>query len=216
MAPLRHPTTPSALAPAPPLTASTNPTLPSSTAEPSTAIATATTENPHPKKRKRKEKAHPHILHHATFRAHAWVYFNLCLVTPSVTSTSTSTSTPFNPPPDSATADIDIDALTVSTLLTPLLSAFLGLTGSAVPIDILKTQGRDVWIRVPRQDARAVRASLSGWVGWCDARLVPGGAEEDGGRGKVRVAWRVVGEEEGLGVLSVGGGDGMSLFQQGT
>lgn len=101
----------------------------------------------------------------------------------------------------------DIDVLTVSTLLQPPLKSFLGLTGSSIPIDILKTEGREVWIRIPRLDARAFRAALSGWTGVCETALVPGASSE----GSVRVAWRVKGQEEWLGGL-VGGGDGRDLL----
>lgn len=60
-----------------------------------------------------------------------------------------------------------------------------------------------MWIRVPRRDARGVRASLMGWVGSCGADLVPGIRE---GEGRVKVAWRVLGE--GGSVVSVGLGEG--------
>lgn len=61
-------------------------------------------------------------------------------------------------------------------------------------MDILKTRGREAWVRVPREDVRAVRAGVSGWVGGWEGE---------------RVAWRVlgVGGETGL-----GGGDGGDVF----
>jgi ribonuclease P/MRP protein subunit POP8 len=95
----------------------------------------------------------------------------------------------------------DLDALTVSTLLLQPLTAYLGTMGSAIPIDILHTQGRSAYVRIPRQDARAFQAGLSGWIGSCDAGSVPG--VEEGGR--VRVAWRVVVEGGSLGLLRGGG-----------
>lgn len=51
-----------------------------------------------------------------------------------------------------------------------------------------------------------MRAGLSGWVG---------SAEVDGeGEGRVRVAWRVVGEGGSLlGVCGEGGGDGREVFR---
>ncbi|KAF9701816.1 hypothetical protein EKO04_000087 [Ascochyta lentis] len=147
------------------------------------------------KKRKRKEKE-AHIVHQTTFRKPAWSYFHLTLITPGTAARQPSNSI--------APSETDrIDALTVSTLLSQPLTAYLGTTGSAIPIDILHTDGRSAYIRIPRQDARGFRAALSGWIGGCDAGSVPG-AEEGGGR--VRVAWRVVAEGGSLGLLR-GGGD---------
>lgn len=71
--------------------------------------------------------------------------------------------------------------------------------GTAIPVDILKTAGRDVWIRVPRQDVRGVRAALGSWIGRVEGEDV--GVEG----GKVGVAWKVLG---GAGVLGgMGGGE---------
>lgn len=145
------------------------------------------------KKRKRKEKE-THILHQTTFRKPTWSYFHLALVTPGTASQTLSASAA---PSESR----DIDALTVSTLLMQPLTAYLGITGSAMPIDILHAQGRSAYIRIPRQDARAFCAALSNWIGGCDAGSVPG--MKEGGR--VNVAWRVVAEGGSLGLL--GGAD---------
>lgn len=68
-----------------------------------------------------------------------------------------------------------LDALTAHIQITSALNQFLGLHGAAVPIDILKLEGSDVWIRVPSGDHSAVVAAVGGWVG-------------RGGEG-----WRVVG-----------------------
>lgn len=154
--------------------------------DPSTSIQDA-------KKRKRKEKETP-ILYQTTFRKPTWSYFHLTLVTP-----GTAVQPPLNPITPSKMHDLD--ALTVSTLLLQPLTAYLGTTGSAIPIDILHTQGRTAYVRIPRQDARAFQAGLGGWIGSCDAGSVPG--VEEGGR--VRVAWRVVVEAGSLGLLREGG-----------
>lgn len=87
-----------------------------------------------------------------------------------------------------------VDILTARTYLTSALGQFLGLTGTAIPIDFLKVEGRDVWIRVPREDDAAVVGALSLWVG------------SDGA-----VSWRVRGKGEWLG--AVGAGDGSHLFE---
>lgn len=147
------------------------------------------------KKRKRKEKE-THILHQTTFRKPTWSYLHLALVTPGTASQPLSASA-------AELVSRDIDALTVSTLLLQPLTAYLGITGSAVPIDILHAQGRNAYIRIPRQDARAFRAGLSGWIGSCDAGSVPG--VKEGGR--VNVAWRVVAEGKSLGLLRGAGGE---------
>lgn len=88
----------------------------------------------------------------------------------------------------------DVDILTARAYLTSALSQFLGLTGTAVPIDFLKIEGRDTWIRVPREDSAAVVGALSHWVG------------KD-----VAVSWRVKAKGEWLG--AVVSGDGSHLFE---
>lgn len=137
------------------------------------------------KKRKRKEKEMK-IFHQATFRRPTWSYFHLTLVTPGTAVQPLETH--------------NIDALTVSTLLLQPLTAYLGTTGSAVPIDILHTRGPNAYIRIPRQDAKVFRAGLSGWIGGCDTGSVLG--TEEGGR--IRVAWRIVAEGGSLGLLAGG------------
>ncbi|CAN9257793.1 unnamed protein product [Alternaria alternata] len=113
------------------------------------------------KKRKRKDNAQEkqvHILHQSTFRKTAWSYFHLILLTP-----GTAAIPPATASPDSTTTSLS--PLLASSLLTHSLRSYLGITGTAIPIDMLKISERSVWVRIPRQDARAFRASLSGWVG---------------------------------------------------
>jgi ribonuclease P/MRP protein subunit POP8 len=57
-----------------------------------------------------------------------------------------------------------LDAITARTYLTAALSQYLGLTGTAISIDILKVTDQDFWIRVPRQDASAVVAAVCQWA----------------------------------------------------
>lgn len=182
------------------------------------------------KKRKRKEKVH--VVYQTTFKKPQWAYLHLELITPgtaapaalpsSIPASTSTSSTPLptaassitlqpSPSAPSDTPLADVDPLTVSSLLQPPLQGYLGLTGSSILIDILKTQGREVWIRIPRQDARAVRASLSAWVGSSDGDLVPGAETGSGSGGRIKVAWRVRGENELLGSLN--GGDGQDLFK---
>lgn len=65
-------------------------------------------------------------------------------------------------PPD------ELDEVSTRTYLTLALQQYLGLTGTAISIDILKVEGRDAWIRVPSEDEIAVAASLSQWTGTKD------------------------------------------------
>jgi ribonuclease P/MRP protein subunit POP8 len=59
-----------------------------------------------------------------------------------------------------------LDELTIRSYLTAALQQYLGLTGTAIPIDILKVDNdQNAWIRVPRDDEVAVTTALSQWVG---------------------------------------------------
>ncbi|KAF2855121.1 hypothetical protein T440DRAFT_539235 [Plenodomus tracheiphilus IPT5] len=179
-------------------------------APPSPPNDTPTQQQQPPPSKKRKKQKETHILFQTTFRKPKWSYMHLILVTPGTASLPPSTSTctssaEINPPKHTD----DISPLLASPLLLQPLTSYLGTTGSAIPIDILKTQGRQVWLRVPRQDVRAVRASLSSWVGNVEADDVPGLRGQGGG--KVRVAWRILGEAGVLGGLG-GMGDGGDLF----
>lgn len=69
---------------------------------------------------------------------------------------------------------------------------FLGLTGSAISIDILKVEGRECWVRVPREGLSPLIAAVGGWVGGSGAGA--GGMEE-------RVGWRVRGSGNWLSAL---------------
>lgn len=89
---------------------------------------------------------------------------------------------------ESPTATVSqLDLLTVRSYVWSALSQFLGLTGSAISIDILKVEGRESWIRVPREDLSLVIAAVGGWTG---------GSEEDG-----KVGWRVKASGNWLSVL---------------
>lgn len=87
-----------------------------------------------------------------------------------------------------APATTVFDLLTARAHLTSALNQFLGVTGTAIPVDFLKIEGRDVWVRVPREDGAAVVGAISGWVG---------------GEG---VAWRIREKGDWLGAVVAGGG----------
>ena len=63
-----------------------------------------------------------------------------------------------------ATPRVPLDAITARSYLTSALSQYLGLTGTAIPIDILKVTGQHFWIRVPREDASAVVVAIGQWA----------------------------------------------------
>lgn len=111
-----------------------------------------------------------------------------------------------------------LDAVTARTYLTSALSQFLGLTGTAIPIDILKIEKArrgDVfmWIRVPREDVAAVVSALSSWIGGSTSTSTTSSTSSagigvgDGGN----VAWRVCAKGNFLGALVHGSGS--ELFQ---
>ncbi|PKY05460.1 hypothetical protein P168DRAFT_303258 [Aspergillus campestris IBT 28561] len=129
---------------------------------------------------------------HLTSRNSPWTYLKLQLTHQPNTSNTTKTQ--------------PLDPLTARTHLTSALSQFLGLTGTAIPLDILKitTPGLDtasdsgstnqekiVWVRVPRADATAVVDALSSWIGGGSG----GGGGEDGDDAVGAVAWREMGNE---------------------
>jgi ribonuclease P/MRP protein subunit POP8 len=81
----------------------------------------------------------------------------------------------------------DLDSLTVRSHIMSALTQFLGVTGSAISVDILKVEGTECWIRVPREDLSPILAALGGWVG---------GSETEG-----KVGWRTKGSGNWLSVL---------------
>ena len=87
-----------------------------------------------------------------TIRHLPFAYFHLTLISPGTIAKPATTTAP-------------IDLLTVRTHLTSALTQFLGITGAATSVDILRVEGRDAWIRVSFEDRAAVTEAISGWVG---------------------------------------------------
>lgn len=126
-----------------------------------------------------------------TSRNPPWTYLKLQLIHQPGTSTTVQSQ--------------PLDPLTARTYLNSALSQFLGLSGTTISIDILKISpdspqqkpvDKMVWVRVPRQDASAVVAAVSSWIG--------GGT----GSGSVgSVAWRVCAKGNYLGALTQGSGE---------
>lgn len=134
-----------------------------------------------PKKRK-KSLSSSHRAHTTLRLSHPpYAYLHLFLTSSSSISTTNTRHTGASP----KQSLIELDALTIRTHLTVALSSFLGLTGTAIPIDVMKHSGyvngeNDIWIRVPTEDRSAVVAALGAWMG-------RGDKEEDGTFG-----WRVL------------------------
>jgi ribonuclease P/MRP protein subunit POP8 len=58
-----------------------------------------------------------------------------------------------------------LDEIQVKTYCTSALRQFLGLSGSAMPLDILKVDGAECWVRVPREDLSRFSAAMTAWKG---------------------------------------------------
>ncbi|BAE61939.1 hypothetical protein F9C07_6271 [Aspergillus flavus] len=128
---------------------------------------------------------------HFTARNPPWTYLKLQLIHQPGTSTAVQSQ--------------PLDPLTARTHINSALSQFLGLSGTAISIDILKIlpeapqpkpTDKFIWLRVPRQDAPAVVAAVSSWIG--------GGT---GGGSVGSVAWRVCAKGNYLGALTQGSGE---------
>ncbi|PTB62811.1 hypothetical protein BBK36DRAFT_1172106 [Trichoderma citrinoviride] len=91
-----------------------------------------------------------HELLTCTIRAPPFSYVHLELLT--------------NPPE----AAVELDNLQVKSYCTAALRQFLGLTGTAIPLDVLKVEAAECWIRVPREDLGAFAAALTAWKGSSD------------------------------------------------
>ncbi|RAH44735.1 uncharacterized protein BO95DRAFT_169452 [Aspergillus brunneoviolaceus CBS 621.78] len=108
------------------------------------------------------------------------------------------------PPVSQSTLTQPLDPLTARTYLSAALNQFLGLSGTAISIDILKiepstgTNAKTIWIRVPAPDASAVVAALSSWVG--------GSSLSGDANGAGNVAWRVCAKGNFLQALVNGSG----------
>ncbi|KAJ5337298.1 uncharacterized protein N7506_005320 [Penicillium brevicompactum] len=122
---------------------------------------------------------------HFTSRNPPWTYFKLKLI------------------PQPGETLQSLDALSARTYITSALSQFYGLTGTAIPIDILKIENASptekcdsVWLRVPREDAGAIVNSVSSWIGGGNKSV-----------GSADVAWRICAKGNFLGALIAGSGE---------
>lgn len=58
-----------------------------------------------------------------------------------------------------------VDDITFKSHITNALSQYLGITGTAINIDVLKTNLNRTVVRLPHEDESAVVAALSQWSG---------------------------------------------------
>jgi ribonuclease P/MRP protein subunit POP8 len=98
-------------------------------------------------------------LHTNTLRQPQWTYFHLSLFT-------TNSEQP------------SMDAISARQNLNSALTRFLGLTGSSIPLDIIKLEGRELWVRVPRDDGKAFHEAISAWAGGGQAKFVVKGKDD--------------------------------------
>ncbi|CAG8958620.1 hypothetical protein HYFRA_00009937 [Hymenoscyphus fraxineus] len=102
----------------------------------------------HPQTTQKPPYSRGHTLKTLTISRPQFAYIHLSLTTSSLLKSTT-----------------PLDNKTIWSHLHSALTQFLGLTGSAIPIDILRIRSRDVWLRVPRQDRSPVLAAVGGWSG---------------------------------------------------
>jgi len=60
---------------------------------------------------------------------------------------------------------VQLDVLQVRSYCTAALRQFLGDTGVAITIDIIKVQDSECWLRVPSQDLAAFSAAITAFPG---------------------------------------------------
>ncbi|KAK3113481.1 hypothetical protein LTR53_009194 [Teratosphaeriaceae sp. CCFEE 6253] len=99
------------------------------------------------KRKKRKRTSKNQVLSQFTIRSPPWSYVHLQQMTAT-----------------GVAAASDVDPVTAHLHITAALTQFLGLHGAAIPIDILRTEGAGVWIRVPADDYSTLLAAVGGWV----------------------------------------------------
>lgn len=60
---------------------------------------------------------------------------------------------------------LELDAIQVRSFCSAALKQFLGISGQAISIDILKVDGPSCWLRIPRDDLSAFAAAITAWQG---------------------------------------------------
>ncbi|KAI1853615.1 hypothetical protein JX266_001599 [Neoarthrinium moseri] len=65
----------------------------------------------------------------------------------------------------------ELDAIQVRSYCTAALKQFLGISGTAISVDILKVDGAACWLRIPRDDLAAFAAAITAWQGTYEGGL---------------------------------------------
>lgn len=60
---------------------------------------------------------------------------------------------------------IILDDLTSKSYCTDALKQYLGLTGEAIPVEILRTDDSECWVRLPRPDLEKFSAAITTFKG---------------------------------------------------
>ncbi|KAI1809945.1 hypothetical protein GGS20DRAFT_236877 [Poronia punctata] len=64
-----------------------------------------------------------------------------------------------------ASSSDKLDAIQVRSFCTVALKQFLGVTGIATPLDILKVEGHNCWLRIPQGNLSSFSAAITTWHG---------------------------------------------------
>ncbi|KAH7266773.1 uncharacterized protein BKA55DRAFT_533577 [Fusarium redolens] len=68
----------------------------------------------------------------------------------------------------SSSSSVTFDNLSLKSYCTAALRQFLGITGTAISIDILKVENSHAWVRLPRPDLGSFAAAITAWKGTND------------------------------------------------
>jgi len=109
-----------------------------------------------PSKKRKKKASKNNTIAQFTLRNPDWAYLHLALITQESLNTSEIKN---------ENNSNNVDELTVYMHIQSALKQYLGLQGTAIPFDILKTKENQVWISVPREDISAMMAAVGGWIG---------------------------------------------------
>ncbi|ATY66805.1 hypothetical protein A9K55_000939 [Cordyceps militaris] len=66
---------------------------------------------------------------------------------------------------DDSGQPVALDELLARSYCASALQQYIGDTGAGIPLDILKVEGRQCWVRMPRDDLRAFAAALTAYRG---------------------------------------------------
>ncbi|RYP12638.1 hypothetical protein DL767_011173 [Monosporascus sp. MG133] len=97
-----------------------------------------------------------HELATSTISAPPWAYAHLELVSSSTIITTSG---------GTGAGGEELDALQARSYCAAALKQFLGVRGTAIPLDVLKVEGAECWLRLPRDDLGAFAAAVTAWQG---------------------------------------------------